>query len=114
MALRNARLAGADPAGAPPPGARPAPVSAGLTSAAPDVLGAPVPGQAAGPSVPTGSLVPTGTSGPRPWPPGVPSAAPCARAPSCAAPLRLPTVTERDDLFLSFGHAIRYHPPPQR
>jgi hypothetical protein len=26
----------------------------------------------------------------------------------------LPTVTERDDLFLSFGHAIRYHPPPQR
>src|SRR5437588_356270 len=49
-------------------------------------------------------------------PSGAPSGAfPCDRAPSCAAPLRLLTVIRGpDDLFLSFGHAIRYHPPPQR
>src|SRR5690348_17313104 len=49
-------------------------------------------------------------------PSGVPTASfPCDRAPSCAAPLRFPSaISGPDDLFLSFGHAIRYHPPPQR
>src|SRR5215813_2662717 len=49
-------------------------------------------------------------------PSGAPSASfPCDRAPSCAAPLPLPSIISGpDDLFLSFGHAIRYHPPPQR
>jgi PAS domain S-box-containing protein len=48
--------------------------------------------------------------------PDAPSAASsCDRAPCCAAPLRfLPVISDPDDLFLSFGHAIRYHPPPQR
>ena len=55
-------------------------------------------------------------NGNRAEPSGAPSASfPCDRAPSCAAPLRLLTVISGpDDLFLSFGHAIRYHPPPQR
>ena len=55
-------------------------------------------------------------NGNRAGPSGAPSASfPCARAPSCAAPLRLLSVISGpDDLFLSFGHAIRYHPPPQR
>src|SRR6185312_2155480 len=55
-------------------------------------------------------------NGNRAGPSGAPSASfPCDRAPSCAAPLRLPSVIRGpDDLFLSFGHAIRYHPPPQR
>src|SRR5689334_7262922 len=55
-------------------------------------------------------------NGNRAGPSGAPSASfPCDRAPSCAAPLRLPSaISGPDDLFLSFGHAIRYHPPPQR
>ena len=58
----------------------------------------------------------TGSAGPRAEPPDAPcDAPPCDRAPSCAAPLRLlPVISGPDDLFLSFGHAIRYHPPPQR
>src|SRR5208337_1964018 len=79
------------------------------TNSTPAIPSSTCPGQTAGASG-------TGSAGPRAEPPEAPCGAPpCDRVPSCAAPLRLlPVIGGPDDLFLSFGHAIRYHPPPQR
>src|SRR5271166_1250897 len=100
----NARSADSGSAGATSTGT----ASTGTTST-PAIPSSTCPGQTAGASG-------TGSAGPRAEPPEAPCGAPpCDRVPSCAAPLRLlPVIGGPDDLFLSFGHAIRYHPPPQR